>query len=178
MSLSVPERVDTVGESQSERVVYNAVASGSYASERVASRAKASIHTSQGESRAASQLAAFAVEGHGRWVNKGTPVLATLTRTSVLSVRENSGRDRFATTAVTAAFAEAPASMPVTVFVKPYWAIASLCLAVAALTALICLEATASLDLTIAVFLGLFSFGLGTSSLGLLLTAPGRPKKN
>lgn len=61
---------------------------------------------------------------------------------------------------------------PAHVLVKPYWAIASLCLAVAALTALVCLSLTTGLPLMAAIFLGLFGFGLGTSSLGLLVTTP------
>jgi hypothetical protein len=60
------------------------------------------------------------------------------------------------------------------VVVKPYWAIASICLAVAMLTALLCLLLTGELDVVTVAFMAVFGVGLGLSSLGFLLTAPRR----
>jgi hypothetical protein len=58
------------------------------------------------------------------------------------------------------------------VIVKPYWAIASICLAVGMLTALVCLWSTTELDFLTAAFMAVFGVGLATSSFGLLVTTP------
>lgn len=58
--------------------------------------------------------------------------------------------------------------------IRPYWAMSSICLSVAMLTALICLALTARLGGPTALFMLVFSLGLGTSSLGMLITAKPR----
>lgn len=56
--------------------------------------------------------------------------------------------------------------------VKPYWAIASLAAASSAIAVLLTLVATIGVDPIVGAFLALFGVGLGTSTLGLLVTAP------
>jgi hypothetical protein len=60
----------------------------------------------------------------------------------------------------------------VVTIMKPYWAIASLVAASCAIAVLITLVATVGVEPLAGGFLGFFGAGLGTSSLGYLITSP------